>query len=264
MTKYRRQLGFEDCNEEYRAFVDKFKPKKTTDDCYTPKEVFDCVANWAARKYGFPLSSIVRPFWPGGDYQAFDYPDGCVVLDNPPFSILAKIVDFYQAHGVRFFLFCPALVITALRPGTTLVAGSCDVTYQNGAKVRTNFITNLSPEIAAEGAPDLHEKVAEICARLRKEKAKNVRKVALPPQIITAARLGWICEKGVKLSIPRKSARIVRKCNGYAVFGGAFLLSRKLAAERAAAERAAAERAAAEKIELGEDELRILEDLGDD
>lgn len=26
---------------EYEAFVDKFKPKKTTDDCYTPPDVYD-------------------------------------------------------------------------------------------------------------------------------------------------------------------------------------------------------------------------------
>ena len=43
-----RQMTFEDESEEYKAFVEKFKPKKTTDDCYTPPEVFDCVAEWAA------------------------------------------------------------------------------------------------------------------------------------------------------------------------------------------------------------------------
>ena len=26
------QIGFEDIDDSYRAFVDKFKPKKTTDD----------------------------------------------------------------------------------------------------------------------------------------------------------------------------------------------------------------------------------------
>lgn len=42
--------------------------------------------------------TIVRPFWPGGDYEDFDYPTGCVVIDNPPFSILSKIVRFYEDH----------------------------------------------------------------------------------------------------------------------------------------------------------------------
>lgn len=32
------QLTLEEASEEYKAFVDKFKPKLTTDDCYTPPE----------------------------------------------------------------------------------------------------------------------------------------------------------------------------------------------------------------------------------
>lgn len=30
-------------NPEYDAFVEKFTPKKTTDDCYTPPLVYDAV-----------------------------------------------------------------------------------------------------------------------------------------------------------------------------------------------------------------------------
>ena len=94
---------------DYEGFVEKFKPKKTTDDCYTPTEVYGAVLDWAARRYGFDPACVVRPFYPGGDYEAFDYPEGCVVLDNPPFSILAKIQRFYLERGIRFFLFAPSL-----------------------------------------------------------------------------------------------------------------------------------------------------------
>ena len=31
---------------EYSAFVDKFTPKKTTDDCYTPENIYEAVAEW--------------------------------------------------------------------------------------------------------------------------------------------------------------------------------------------------------------------------
>ena len=34
--------GWED--EEYLAFVDKFKTKKTTDDCYTPPAIYEVIA----------------------------------------------------------------------------------------------------------------------------------------------------------------------------------------------------------------------------
>ena len=92
--------------ETYEEFVEKFKPKKTTDDCYTPQEVYDCVADWVAEKYGLDRSTFVRPFWPGGDYEMFDYPDGCVVVDNPPFSILSRIVAHYAWKKIKFFLAC--------------------------------------------------------------------------------------------------------------------------------------------------------------
>ena len=31
---------------DYEAFVGKFEPKKTTDDCYTPPEVYDAVLGY--------------------------------------------------------------------------------------------------------------------------------------------------------------------------------------------------------------------------
>lgn len=36
---------------DYDAFLDKFEVKKTTDDCYTPKEVMDIVINYVNEKY---------------------------------------------------------------------------------------------------------------------------------------------------------------------------------------------------------------------
>lgn len=69
--------------ETYEQFVNKFKNKKTTDDCYTPENVYECVKNYAVKKYRIDPASIVRPFFPGENYQAKNY-DGKVVVDNPP------------------------------------------------------------------------------------------------------------------------------------------------------------------------------------
>ena len=55
--------------EDYEAFVEKFKPKKTTDDCYTPDNVYDAVAGWVENEYGLSRDSFVRPFYPGGDFE---------------------------------------------------------------------------------------------------------------------------------------------------------------------------------------------------
>ena len=86
MSRIEQACLFDDA-PEYDAFVDKFKPQKTTDDCYTPPLVFQAIQDWVCNKYDIAPESIVRPFYPGGDYESFEYPDGCVVLDNPPFSI---------------------------------------------------------------------------------------------------------------------------------------------------------------------------------
>ena len=101
--------GWED--DEYRAFKEKFRAKKTTDDCYTPGPVYEAVADWVAKEYAADKSRFVRPFFPGGDYEHFSYPEGCAVVDNPPFSILSRILTFYHGHGIPFFLFAPALTL---------------------------------------------------------------------------------------------------------------------------------------------------------
>ena len=96
-------------SKTYEEFVDKFKPKKTTDDCYTPPAIYEVIRDWACNEFEIDPAVIVRPFYPGGDYEHYEYPDGCVVLDNPPFSILSKICNFYLERGIKFFLFAPSL-----------------------------------------------------------------------------------------------------------------------------------------------------------
>ena len=34
----------------YEEFFDKFKPKKTTDDCYTPGAIYEVVKDWAIKE----------------------------------------------------------------------------------------------------------------------------------------------------------------------------------------------------------------------
>lgn len=152
-----KQIALES-NAEYEAFVDKFKPKLTTDDCYTPPEVYEVVKNWACAKYGIDPAKIVRPFYPGGDYKSFDYSNGAVVVDNPPFSKLVPICKFYLNEGVPFFLFAPELTLFSGRSIFTQInhiVSGCTVKYENGALVKTAFVTSFDAHIAAMTAPDL-------------------------------------------------------------------------------------------------------------
>ena len=237
-------------DDGYDEFVDKFKPKKTTDDCYTPPEVYEVIHDWACKEYGIDPAKVVRPFYPGGDYERFDYSGGKVVVDNPPFSILSKIVRFYLDNGIPFFLFCPSL--TALGSASTCmdcchVLTYCDVEYENGAVVHTSFVTSYEEGIVARTAPDLTRLVNDKVAELRHEKARNLPKYEYPCEVLTAAMLSNMAKAGVELKVPASQCvRIGRldaqEESGSAIYGGGLLVSERIAAERKEAERIAAER----------------------
>lgn len=130
--------------ENYESFVEKFKPKKTTDDCYTPPLVYDAVKSWVVSHYNLQGCEIVRPFYPDGDYQNYSYSENCIVIDNPPFSILAEIKTFYLEKNIKFFLFAPHLqLFSANYMGIQYVVTNATITYENGAKINTSFVTNL-------------------------------------------------------------------------------------------------------------------------
>lgn len=244
-------------DEEYQEFEDKFKPKLTTDDCFTPKEVYDTVLNWACEKYGLDSSKAVRPFYPGGDYEKFDYPEDCFVLDNPPFSILAKILDFYIEKEIPFFLFAPHLTLfSASRKCNYLIAG-VGVIYENKANVNTSFITSFG-ENKIEIVGDLRAAIEEAQIEARNEKKVELPKYDYPDNVITSARLGKIVEKGIKFAIKPEQCTFIRKLDsqeGSALFGGGFLISNGAAEAEAKAE--------AKKFELSERELEIVDKLSE-
>lgn len=164
--------------ETYEQFVDKFKPKPklTTDDCYTPPEVYDVVARWAVKEYGWEDREIVRPFYPGGDYEHFDYTTNCAVIDNPPFSILSKIAEFYERRKIKYFLFAPQL--TALvRQAKSHIGVGVKIIYQNGAVVNTGFISSDGPTLRS--APDLYSQLTREVNKLKK--SKKLTKMEYPP-----------------------------------------------------------------------------------
>ena len=237
-------------DEEYNAFLDKFKGKHTTDDCYTPDNIYEAVADYVADKYNKNKSTFVRPFYPGGDYTKYEYGDS-VVVDNPPFSILSNIVDFYIEKDIPFFLFCPALTaLGILTRDVTVICTGVNITYENGANVNTSFVTNMD-SVSAKSEPELYKKIDEIN---RKNSKKNeLPKYQYPDNVLTASMLNKLSNNGQCLSIERDSFYYLRQLDsqkeaGNVIFGSGLLLSTKAAAEKAAAEKAAAEKAAAERV----------------
>lgn len=237
---------------DYEGFVEKFKPKKTTDDCYTPDNVYAAARDWAVRKYRLEGAEIVRPFWPGGDYEAFDYPASCVVIDNPPFSIISKIVSFYHANRIDYFLFSPYLTnlgIGAGGAGVNHVIAPCTVRYENGANVDTSFVTNLGDDFILS-APDLMDAIKKANDENLKAVKNSLPKYVYPDCVVTSAAVGYLCCHHTPFALKRSECAFIRKLDAQgdnSIFGCGFIISERAAAERAAAKRAAAERAAAER-----------------
>ena len=246
--------------KQYQDFVDKFKAAKTTDDCYTPPEIYDAIADWVAAEYGINRARFLRPFRPGGDYQAEEYPDGCAVVDNPPFSILAQIVDWYLAHGVPFFLFGPTLTLLGMmkRPERKekiciLLIGA-PITYENGAEVNTSFVTSLD-EYAVRIEAELRARIEEVNDRLQRQKTKELPKYVYPDYILTGKDYR-LAKYAQTLRIRNEDCVSVSEMDAQrpfrkTIFGGGLLLS----------ERAAAERAAATKWQLSDREWAIIQKM---
>ena len=125
------------------GFLKKFEIKKTTDDCYTPKNIYDLVLDFVSAKCDISGLTVLRPFFPGGDYKSVVYSESSVVIDNPPFSIISKICRYYIDRGVKFFLFAPHMTLFNAPVECTRIVAGCDITYENGAVVKTSFISNL-------------------------------------------------------------------------------------------------------------------------
>lgn len=247
MTVYgRKQATFLD----YEGFVAKFKPLKTTDDCLTPSGAYEAVRAWAVNEYAIGDRPIVRPFWPGGDYEMFDYPDGCVVLDNPPFSMLSKIVRWFHANRLDYFLFAPHLTAfnVARDCPVNYLMTAATITYENGASINTSFVTNLGPW-RIFNAPTLARAIA--AASDAKPPAPNLLVCAWPDTLIRTTTLDRLTAAGIEFAVrPNECAPIgnldALRQQKRSIFGSGFLIS-QLRAEQLRAEQL---RAAKEKIPI--------------
>lgn len=180
--------------DDYDGFVDKFKPKLTTDDCYTPAEVYATILEWVAENYDLSGKNICRPFFPGGDYESEIYNDNDVVIDNPPFSLLANIIDFYDKKGVKFFLFAPELTAFVRNPNVCNIYSGQGIVYHNGAQVATSFIANLWDDLGIWCCPELGKRIKN--AQEKASKKPKPPRYIYPANVITSANVGTLASRG--------------------------------------------------------------------
>ena len=244
--------------DDYDGFVEKFKPKKTTDDCYTPPEVYEAILGWLSARADLTGKEIVRCFYPGMDYKTFDYPDGCVVVDNPPFSILAEILRTFDNWGVRYFLFAPHLTLFSTDPKNirTNIVADCQIRYDNGALVNTGFITNLPEfeEYRIIGSYTLKRAVEEAQKTAKEKDKKPLPVYKYPDNLVTVSSIANIINAGIDLAIRKKTSLRIRmldsqKKYGKVIFGSGYLVSDG-EAEKLKAEKLKAEKLKAEKLKV--------------
>ena len=235
---------------------------KTTDDCYTPQPVYDAVLGWLRENADIEGREIVRPFWPGGDYEHYDYPEGCVVVDNPPFSRFTQVCRFFQSRNISFFLFAPHLTLfSPVDMNWTGIVCDARVTYENGSCVDTSFASNLFGDIRIMTAPDLLARIKN--AAKTKRRLMDLPKYIYPDNVVSAALLGKIAPY-VKFEVRASECRRVRKLDNQkrgGIYGGGYLLSNKATARKIEAQEQAAKLAAAIVLELSEREKRIITEL---
>lgn len=219
--------------QEYDAFVEKFKPKKTTDDCYTPPAVYEVIRNWVFDRYHLaPSTPVVRPFFPGGDFENETYHPGEVVIDNPPFSIYARCVRFFLERDIPFFLFAPNLTLfppkmeTAQHAKLTYIVTDAAIIYENGARIRTAFVTNLSPGTCLLSAPGLGQAIKDV----QKSDTPIRPRYLYPDELVTTTRLNRLAYLGIEYAVPFSevvaftTAIDAQKAQKKSIFGGGILV----------------------------------------
>lgn len=253
---------------EYQEFLQKFEAKKTTDDCYTPDLVYDALAEWVATEYNLSRSDFVRPFYPGGDYQKEIYKYNDIVVDNPPFSILASIIDWFNEHGVKYFLFGPQLTLLGTSANRcSCIAVGVQITYANGANVSTSFATNLEPDdVVVRTDARLFKMVNDANEKNQELTKKNMPIYYYPKNVVMAPLFHQLSRYGIEFCIRKGECYLVseldsQKAKGKSIYGKGYLISNRLLAEREKAEREKAEREDVTTWELSEHEKEIIKGL---
>lgn len=194
----------------HEEFLAKFKPKKGSDECYTPTNVFECVYTYVREFFPqFNNMENLRPFRPDGNFLHEDYTNK-IVIDNPPFSILSSIINFYQKNNIKFWLFAPTLTIMGYYGICDIVITKSAITYTNGALVNTSFLTNMFEDNRIELNGVLFERINSL---QKKKTLKNKY-----PFILSGARLQkWVKPNNI-LTIFQKDTLPVLSSK-YKVFG---------------------------------------------
>ena len=240
---------------DYESYIAKFQNnEKTTDDTYTPKDIYEAVLDYVRSIYPMEGKEVLRPFYPGGDYEHAEYPEDGVVIDNPPFSMFTKICKFYSERRIPFFLFGPGLTIFSCLEYCSVVVVAPQIEFSNGAKVKYNFATNLIGDTLVTISPELSKAIAACPSQPQKAKFAKYR---YPEELLSVSDMQTMAKGDLPFSVNRNEAVIVTNLDNHPKKGG--LSGNHLLISKAAAVKAAAVKVI--PITLSERERAIIDNL---
>lgn len=222
----------------YRYCVTNGRNISSPDECYTPPEVYDTVLDYAVERYQLKGKHVVRPFIPGGDFQKYVYAKNDVVIDNPPFSITTKIVNWYIDNNIPFFLFINGLYGVSLSRGlhgkATVICTNANVSFDNKGsekRVKIGFVTNLEPKnIVIRGDVTLTNRLNGFL------KKKSFKRYHYPDNFLKNSDILAALQRNVELKLTTDNCLFkdnldYHKAHHLSVFGGGYLVNDQLYAE---------------------------------
>ena len=219
----------------YKYCVTNGRNINTSDECYTPPAVYDTVLDYAVERYNLQGKHIVRPFIPGGDYQKYVYGKNDVVIDNPPFSITTKTVNWYIDHNIPFFLFINGLygvsLSRKLHGKVTVIVTNASVSFYhkpNNKVIRLGFVTNMEPKnIIIRGDATLTNRLNGLV------KKKSFKRYHYPDNFLKNNDILAALQRNVELKLTTDNCWFednldYHKSRRLSVFGGGYLVNDKL------------------------------------
>lgn len=92
-----------DDDEDYQAFLEKFEAKKTTDDCYTPENIYNVAKRWSLKNINLVIHLLFALFIPEEITKKKTIQKGALLLTILHFLLFLRSVSGIQKTALHIF-----------------------------------------------------------------------------------------------------------------------------------------------------------------
>ena len=172
---------------------------------------------------------------------------------------MSKIARFYEEHNIDYFLFAPHLTCLSIRAAHSRICVGVTLTYDNGAKVNTSFVSSKGPLIRS--APDLYRLLDEAnTANVNAKKPPAKPVYTYPDNVMTSSAVALFSKYGIEYreDIGVFARAMDAQCEaGKGIFGAGYIVPEEAARKAQEAARKA-QKEKAQRWELSTRELAAL------